>query len=64
MSTADCESGFSALKRIKTEIRNRLSCKVLYALMDISIEGPNSDDLLFEQACLIWARKRTQRIAL
>ena len=64
MSTADCESGFSALKKIKTKLRNTLSCKVLYALMNISIEGPNSDDLLFEQACNIWARKRNQRIAL
>ena len=31
MSTADCERGFSTLSRIKNDLRNRLSCKVLNA---------------------------------
>ena len=32
MSTADCERGFSALGRIKTDLRNRLCSKVLMLL--------------------------------
>ena len=55
MSTADCERGFSALGRIKTNLRNRLSCKVLNALMTISIEGPDCDDFPFERTCTIWS---------
>ena len=42
MSTADCERGFSALRRIKIDLRNRLSSKVLNALMAILIEGPEN----------------------
>ena len=34
MSTADCERGFCALSRIKTELWNRLSCKVSCKLRD------------------------------
>ena len=33
MSIADCERVFSALNRIKTNLQNRLSCKILNALM-------------------------------
>ena len=50
MSTADCERGFSALNRIKTELRNRLSCKILNALMTILIEAPERDE--FPIICL------------
>ena len=44
MSTADCERGFSALQRIKTDLRNRLSNKILNYLLSISIEGPSPAD--------------------
>ena len=44
MSTADCERGFSALGRIKTDLRNELSSKVLNAVMTISIEEPDNND--------------------
>ena len=61
MFTADCERGFSALGRIKT---NRLSSKVLNALMTISIEGPDNDEFPFERTCAIWSGWRNQRIVL
>ena len=63
MSTADCERGFSALSRIKTDLRNRLSCKILNPLMTIAIEGPEPDNFPYERTCEIWARKRNRRIA-
>ena len=40
MSRADCEGGFSALKRIKTRLQNRFSNRILNNLLIISIEGP------------------------
>ena len=39
-STVDCERGFSALTRVKTSIRNRLSARMLNHLLVIAIEGP------------------------
>lgn len=40
MSRADCEGGFSALKRMKTRLQNRFSNRILSNLLIISIEGP------------------------
>ena len=42
VSTAECERAFSAMNRIKTELRNRLKTSTLDCLMRISIEGPPS----------------------
>ena len=42
VSTADCERGFSTLKRIKTAPRNRLKTETLDMLIRISSEGPNN----------------------
>ena len=64
MSTADCERGFSTLSRIKTDLRNRLSCKVLNALMTISIEGSESEEFPYEQTCRIWSSWRNRRLVL
>ena len=55
MSTVDCERGFSVLSRIKTNIRNRLSSKILNDLMTITVEGPPPDEFPYDQACDIWA---------
>ena len=62
MSTADCERRFSALQRIKTDLRNRLSNKVLHYLLSISIEGPPPADFPYNEACDIWAGWRNRRI--
>ena len=61
-STADCERGFSALKRIKTPLRNRLSNPTALQLMFISIEGPSIANFNFDDACTSWASKRNRRI--
>lgn len=62
MSTADCERGFSALQRIKTNLRNRLSNRILNNLLLISIEGPSPADFPYNDACDIWAGWRNRRI--
>ncbi|ELT88776.1 hypothetical protein CAPTEDRAFT_216552 [Capitella teleta] len=45
VSTADCERGFSAMKRIKTKQRNRLIDTTLNNLMMITLEGPSCQDM-------------------
>ena len=42
---------FSALSRIKTNICNRLSSKVLNNLMMIAVEGPAPEEFPYDQAC-------------
>ena len=64
MSTADCERGFSCLQRVKTDLRNRLSNKILNYLLSISIEGPSPDEFPYDEACDIWARWRNRRISV
>jgi hypothetical protein len=54
LSTADCERGFSKLKLIKTDRRNRLSAQTLEALMLISIEGPDPSSFDFSAAVRSW----------
>ena len=44
MSTAVVERGFSAMKRIKSDWRSRLSPEQLSKLMFISIQGPLSEE--------------------
>ena len=58
VSTAECERAFSSMKRVKTELRNRLKTSTLDCLMRISIEGPPSSDFNFERAADIWGGMR------
>ncbi|XP_060595725.1 uncharacterized protein LOC132749834 [Ruditapes philippinarum] len=53
-STADCERGFSCLKRVKTENRNCLSVKVLNYLLAVSLQGPPLESFNFEKAVKAW----------
>ena len=64
MSSADCERGFSALKRIKTKLRNRLSNRILNHLLTISIEGPKLEEFDFERAADIWGAQKNRRITV
>ena len=50
MSTVDCERGFTALSRIKTNLHNRLSRRILNDLMTITVEGPPPSEFPYEQA--------------
>ena len=61
-STADCERGFSTLKRIKTSLRNRLNNATSSELLFISIKGPALNDFNFDEACTLWGSKRNRRI--
>ena len=47
VSTAECERAFSAMKRIKTALRNQLITPNLDHLMRVSIDGPSLHDLFF-----------------
>ena len=47
ISTAECERAFSAMKRIKTDLRNRLKTSTLDCLMRITIEGPPASNFNF-----------------
>ena len=62
ISTATCERGFSAMKCIKTDIRNRLSTRVLDCLMRISIDGPELENFDFEKATTKWGNNKKRRI--
>ena len=64
VSTAKCEISFSAMKRIKTESRNRLLTENLNHLMRISIEGPSINQFDFEQALELWGAMRQRRISI
>ena len=58
--TADCERGFSAVKRIKTVLRNRLKTQTLDCLMRISVEGPELENFNFENAATVWGSLRNR----
>ena len=57
---ADCERGFSTMKRVKTPLRNRLGEATLDNLLTISIEGP--EDFNFESVCDRWASLSKRRL--
>ena len=64
VSTADCEQGFSAVKHIKTVLRNRLKTQMLDCLMRISVEGPELENFDFENAATVWGSLRNQRLRI
>ena len=64
VSTAECERSFSAMKRIKTALRNRLKTTTLDCLMRVSIEGPFLSEFNFERAADIWQRMRNHRLRI
>ena len=62
VSTADCERGFSAVKQIKTDLRNRQKTETLDSLLRISVEGPDLDSFDFNKAATLWASQRNRRL--
>ena len=62
VSTADCERSFSTMKRVKTDLRNRMNTSTLDALMRIRIEGPSLSEFDFDTALNSWAKLRNRRI--
>ncbi|XP_077977576.1 zinc finger protein 862-like [Glandiceps talaboti] len=61
MSTACCERGFSAMKRVKTDWRSSLSIDSLDALLRIVLDGPESDDYVAIRALDRWLNSGTYR---
>ena len=64
VSIAECERAFSTMKRIKTELRNRLKTSTLDCLMQVNIEGSPSSDFNFERAADIWGGMRNRRLSV
>ena len=54
LSIADCERGFSVMKRVKTPLHNRLNTRTLDVLMMIRIEGPDFSSFDFQKAVDDW----------
>ena len=62
MSTVDCERGFSTLSCVKTDLRNRLSNRILNHFLMILMEGPLPADFPYDIACDIWGEMQNRWI--
>ena len=60
-STAECERGFSAMKRVKSELRTRLNTSTLSDLMIVMLESPSICDFEPLRACELWAEDCQRR---
>ena len=54
VQTFTLERGFSLMKQIKTDWRNRLSSQILSQLMMIELDGPDLDHFNAEPAIMKW----------
>lgn len=63
VSSAVCERGFSAQKRIKTDVRGSLHVDTVEDLIRISMEGPSLEDFDAREAVQMWSSqgKRSRR---
>ena len=64
ISTAHVERGFSTMKRIKTDTRNRLKTETLDKLIRLSSEGSNFQLFDYDVAVDLWASKSNRRITI
>ena len=62
MSTVNCECGFCSLSRVKTDLRNCLSNRILNHLLTIAMEGPPPADFPYDIACDTWGEMRNRQI--
>lgn len=62
MTTADCERGFSAMKLIKTPLRNRLLFTNLNNAMLVAIEGPELPLFPFDYAVKKFKLSKNRRV--
>ena len=62
ISTADCERGFSTMKKIKTRLRSMISNVTLNHCMRISMEGQPFDKFDFDTAVNSWSMLKNRRI--
>ena len=62
VSTTDCERCFSTMKRVKTDLRNRMSTTTLDKLLRIRIEGPDLPQFNFKEAVKRWKDVKNRRL--
>ena len=62
MVTVHCERSFSAMKRIKTRLRNRLGLDVLNALLRVALNGPRFEEFDFKGAFSLWKNSANRRL--
>ena len=55
-NVSDCERGFSAMKRIKTDKRNQMCPSTLNALLLVALQGPPTTEFPYEVAIDKWAK--------
>ena len=60
-STADCERGFSAIKRIKSDWRASLATPTLSDLMCGLIESSSIEEYDPSKACGLWAEESVRK---
>ena len=64
INSAACERGFSKMKIVKTDRRNRLSTEQLNSLMTVSLSNPLlKDDVLISRAIGIWHKQKRRRFS-
>ena len=62
LSSVDCERGFSTPSRVETDLRNRLSSRILNRLLVIAIEGLSPTAYPYDQVCDLWSSWRNRII--
>ena len=62
VSTADCERGFSTMKRIKSRLRSQMTNETLNHCMHASIEAPALQTFDFDTSVKSWSTLTKRRI--
>lgn len=63
MSTSDCERCFSTMKRVKTDLRNRMNTQTLDRLLRVRLEAPEDQSKFdFKEAVYRWGRAKNRRL--
>ena len=57
VSTAECERGFSAMNRILTEERNRMTVSTLNSLLFLGVNGPEVRSFPAEKFAEMWIKE-------
>ena len=52
------------MRRVKTELRNRLSTQTLNQLQQIGIKGPQLEEFHFDKAVDTWGKVKNKRITV
>ena len=60
VTTTDCERCFSTMKRIKTDLRNRMNTSTLDKLLCIRIEGQDISQFDFKEAVKRWQSSKNR----